>query len=247
MGVGDWIMATAQAKKLHEANGRPVLVCRPNGVPMWNEVFENNPRIAKAHGRNTQKLINSSGARPYIAGKTTTHWIWKRWDISPGEIYLSAAERTFAEPHGGSILVEPNTKVQDGNKAWPWDRWQALVDRGGNFVQVGAAGARQLRGVHFVETPTFRLASAVLAASRAFVGSEGGLHHAAAAFGVPAVVLFSEFISPEITGYKTHRNLRHAREACGSRLPCLGCKASMLAITVDEVSTNLGEILNEVR
>jgi ADP-heptose:LPS heptosyltransferase len=90
--------------------------------------------------------------------------------------------------------------------------------------------------------PTFRLACAVLANCRAFVGTEGGLHHAAAALGIPSVVLFSEFIGPDITGYKTHRNLRHAGPACGSRLPCQGCVDSMNAISVDEVTTNLWEV-----
>lgn len=249
MGVGDAIMASAQVKRLHESNGRRVVVCRPNGVQAWSEVFENNPRIARDHGSNTQRLVNCSGPRPYIAGKTPAKWTWKSWRIEPGEIYLSPAETEFAATHAWRILVEPNTKAVDGNKAWIFNRWQQLVDRHGrdNFVQVGVPGARRLEGVRFVETATFRLACAVLSKSRAFVGTEGGLHHAAAALGVPAVVLFSEFISPDITGYKTHRNLRHAGAACGSRLPCTGCKASMEAITVDEVSTNLGEILNEVR
>lgn len=239
-------MATAQAKRLHEANGKLVVVCRPNGVPQWNEVFENNPRIARAHVRGTQTMVNCSGHRPYIAGKSPTKWSWKPWDIAPGEIYFSPLEKAFGARHAGKILVEPNTKVQDGNKAWIWKRWQQLVDLMGreNFVQVGAPGSRTLDGVNFVQTGTFRHACAVLSVSRAFVGTEGGLHHAAAALGVPAVVLFSEFISPEFTGYATHRNLRHAGVACGSRIPCAGCKISMAAITVDEVSTNLEEVLN---
>lgn len=243
MGAGDWIMATSQVRRIHEGSGCKVLVVDRRGVPQWHPVFENNPRIARASERNARRLINSSGCRPYILSKGPERWVWQKWDIAPGEIYLSQAEREFAAPHAGAILVEPHTKVTGSNKAWIFDRWQQLVDMGGSFVQVGPAGTVALRGVRFVETPSFRHACAVLAASRAFVGTEGGLHHAAAALGVPAVVLFSEFISPQFTGYAMHRNLRHADSACGSRIPCQGCRESMEAITVDEVWSNLKEIV----
>jgi ADP-heptose:LPS heptosyltransferase len=95
-----------------------------------------------------------------------------------------------------------------------------------------------------VLTPTFRHAMAALSVCRAFVGTEGGLMHAAAAVNVPGVILWSEFISPDITGYTMHRNLRHAGVACGSRLNCSGCRASMAAITVGEVADNLKELLS---
>ncbi len=246
MGCGDWILATAQAKQLHERTGRKVVVVNRLGRPQFHEVFENNPRITRELGRGAVPLTNCSGSRPYIEAKGPQHWVWRRWNIAPGEIYLSAGEKAFAAPHAGHTLIEPNTKVPDGNKSWPWDRWQALVDRGGDFVQVGPAGARRLTGVQFVETPTFRLACAVLAVSRAFVGPEGGLHHAAAALGVPAVVLFSAFISPSVTGYPSHRNLYKGASGlgCGTRMQCACCRASMAAISVDEVETNLKEILN---
>lgn len=236
-------MATAQVKQLNERTGRQVVVVNTLMKPQWHEVFENNPRIARSFGRGTVHVINASGVRPYIVSKGAERWTWKRWDIRPGEIYLSAAEKAFAAPHAGHVLIEPNTKVDGSNKSWLWHRWQELVDRGGSYIQVGAAGARRLDGVRFVETANFRQACAVLAASRAFVGTEGGLHHAAAALGVPAVVLFSEFISPDITGYPTQRNLRHAGKACGARYACAGCRVSMQAITVDEVESNLKDIL----
>lgn len=236
-------MATAQAKRLNLQTGRRVLVVGRNGKIQASEVFQNNPRISEFNQRGLVRLHNGPGMRPYIAAKTPERWTWRTWAIEPGEIYLSEEEKAFAAPHAGGILIEPNTKVDGSNKAWFFDRWQALVDRGGDFVQVGGPAARRLERVRFVETPSFRHACAVLAVSRAFVGTEGGLHHAAAALGVPAVVLFSEFISPDITGYETHRNIRHAGPACGSRLPCASCRASMDAITVDEVHSNLLEIL----
>lgn len=235
-------MATAQAKRLHAETGKKVVVVGFNSRVEWHPVFENNPKLLKAITKDCVRVKNCSGMRPYIERKTPERWYWKRWRIEPGEIYLSEAEKAFAAPHAGHILIEPNTKVEGSNKAWLIDRWQELVDRGGDFVQIGPAGTRVLRGVRYVETPSFRHGAAVLAVSRAFVGTEGGLHHAAAALGVPAVVLFSEFISPDITGYAMHRNIRHAGATCGARIPCSSCRASMEAITVDEVEKHLKEI-----
>jgi ADP-heptose:LPS heptosyltransferase len=247
VGLGDWIMATAQVKRLNERTGHPVMVVGRHNQPVWSEVFENNPRLVKQPARKPfEFLLNASGIRPYIASKTAARWTWREWDIAPGELYLTDAERAAAAPYAGLIMVEPNVKANGHtNKAWPWDRWQALVDLDiAPLVQCGAPGTRWLEGVERVETPTFRAAAAVLAASRAFVGTEGALHHAAAAFGVPSVVLWSEFIEPRFTGYATQKNLRHAGKSCGSRLPCQSCAASMQAIAVGEVAANLVETLH---
>lgn len=238
-------MCTGHVKALHEANGRPVLVVDRMGRPQWHTIFDNNPRILRAPHLGAQRHLNAGGARPYIVGKSPTHWQWRRYEPLPGEIYFSQEEKDFGAPRGGHILIEPNTKVPTSNKAWIWERWQELVDRGGSFVQVGSEGTRRLIGVQFVETANVRMAAAVLAGSRAYVGAEGFLHHAAAALGVPAVVVFGGFISPMVTGYKTHRNLYKGGSelGCGSRMQCAHCRAAMDAITVDEVSTNLQEVL----
>lgn len=239
-------MCTGHVKALHESNGRPVLVVDRMGRPQWHTVFENNPRIVREHRSNAQRYLNAGGARPYIVGKSPTHWQWRRYEPLPGELYFTQAEKDFGEPHGGHILIEPNTKVLTSNKAWFWERWQEVVNRGGSFIQVGSEGSRRLDGVKFVETANVRMAAAVLAVSRAYVGAEGFLHHASAALGVPAVVVFGGFISPAVTGYKQHRNLYTGGSelGCGSRLQCAHCRAAMDAISVDEVSANLQEVLN---
>lgn len=246
MGLGDWIMATSQVKTLHEKNGRPVLVVDRLGRARWSEVFENNPRIVRSRTTHCQQLLNAGGVRPYIRQKTTDKWYWQTWDIKPGELYLSAAEKEYAAPFAGCVMVEPNTKVLDGNKSWRFDRWQQLVDRfpDVHWVQVGVAGP-WLGPVGCVTrvVTNFRQATAILSVCRAFVGSEGALHHAAAALRVPAVVLWPEFIAPEFTGYTTQTNIRHAGKACGARMPCAGCRQSMDLITVDEVQQALKEKL----
>jgi hypothetical protein len=237
MGIGDNIMATADVRAINERTKQPVVVLGRSGKVIQSEIFQGNPRIAYTRV-GAQPLMNGPGMRPYIAGRTDRQWTWRRMrDQQPGEIYLTAAEVKFAAAYAGMVLIEPNVKANGHtNKAWAFDRWQAVVDAMGvPMVQVGAPGTRWLAGVERVETPTFRHACAVLSVCGSFVGTEGALHHAAAALKVPAVVLWSHFIAPDITGYKSQVNIRHAGDPCGWRVPCKACAASMNAITVGEV------------
>lgn len=245
MGMGDELMVTGEVRELYTRSRMPIMVVDKRNRPRWNEVFLGNPKIVTDGRHIHQRLLNSSGNRPYIAEESKTRWRWRKYKPLPGEMFLTEAEVAFALPFAGKVLIEPNIKGTSGNnKAWLWDRWQGVVDESGlDFVQVGPATAAKLQRVQFVITPTFRHACAVLAVSRAFVGSEGGLHHAAAAFNVPAVVLFGGFISPDVTGYKTHRNLFTGGVACGMRTPCQHCRDAMAKITVDEVVGNLKEIV----
>lgn len=247
MGMGDEIMASAQAKVLHLKVNKPIVIVDRFGRMRMHEIWYRNPRITfQPKTGNYVTLMNGPHVRPYIQAKGSTRFIWKPWERLPGEIYLTEDEVAFGAKFGGDkILIEPNVKIgSSGNKSWLWDRWQQLVDlTGWSFIQVGAVGTRRLTGVEYVQTDTFRQACAVLKHCRGFVGIEGGLHHAAAAFGVPAVVLWSEFISPDITGYDTQKNIRHAGPACGSRVPCVGCLASMANIAVDEVIIALQEVM----
>ncbi len=239
MGWGDALMATGEAKNAYAKKPLPVFFVGVGNRPQWSDVFEHNPKIIRRREGPHQIVVNGPNARPYIAAKNADRWYWRDYKPTPGEIVLTEDERAFAAPYSGLIMVEPNVKANGHtNKAWAWDRWQSLVDRIGpiNFVQAGPVGTRWLDGVNRAQTETFRDACAVLARSVAFVATEGGLHHAAAAFNVPAVVLFSEFIAPSSTGYDYQTSIRHAGPACGSRVPCPTCAASMAAISVDEVA-----------
>lgn len=242
IGIGDEIMASGQVRELHILHKAPVLIVDRHGNPRWHEIWNGNPRLVRTNVPGCVRLSNGGGIRPYIASKTSTHWTWKRWDISSGEIYLDDIEKRFGSHFAGRILIEPHTKVPNGNKSWSWERWQEVVDRSGlSFIQTGPHGTRPLLRVEFVPT-SFRQACSILAVSKAFVGTEGGLMHAAAALGITAVVLWSEYISMEFTGYASQRNIRHAGPACGTRVPCGGCKQSMDLITTDEVITELEQI-----
>lgn len=250
MGWGDHLMAAGEARKLHEALGRDIVIVDRHNAPTWSELWEGIPYILRERRQNVVAIRNSSGCRPYIALKTPQRWRWRKFQPTPAEYHLRPEELALVKRGADMVMVEPNTKaIGHTNKAWIWSRWQELIDAlpGVDFVQCLAPDSRPLDGVTHVRTNSFREAMAVLSGCRSIVTTEGGLMHGAAALGVPGVILWSEFISPEITGYKMHRNLRHAGEPCGNRIDCKGCRESMHAITVREVVEALKETLNEAR
>jgi hypothetical protein len=251
--MGDELMAAGEARRRFAENGRPaIIVSGRDGRARWSDLWQGLPYILKRpNGRPFNRIVSGGGVRPYIAAKAADRWTWKPYVPHPAEIVFTEAERQFAKPYRGMVMIEPNVKdVGHTNKAWTWRNWQHLVVdvpvHEAKWVQaVASRKTPHLAGAFPVDTPTFRHALAVLSVCRAFVGTEGGMMHGAAAVGTPAVILWSEFISPEITGYAMHRNIRHAGKPCGMRTNCPGCRQSMDAITVEEVVKNLKEVLDE--
>lgn len=225
-------MLTAEARRLAEKHGKPARV----GNNEWSPIWENNPFISK--GGDGPKTSSCTGKRPYI----------KSWDNQriyydenhrpeKGEIYLTEAEREWAKPYAGSILIEPHVKTTyfGANKAWYWDRW-IEVARALPTIQCFPPGKRQLPGAKVIETPSIRHAIAILSASRLLVTTDGALHHASVALGVPSIVLWGQRTSPLILGYPQHVNITAGENYfCGSVATCQHCRDSMAKITVEEV------------
>jgi ADP-heptose:LPS heptosyltransferase len=140
------------------------------------------------------------------------------------------------------VVIEPTVKDMGAcvgaNKQWPIERYlrvaAGLADDGEFPVSLGPT-----RGgwdvLPRVITETFRDALCVLSLARLYIGPEGGLHHAAAALGVPAVVIFGGFSSPAATGYPWHVNIAAPGKPCGSTAYCAHCRDAMAAITVERV------------
>ena len=271
MGYGDEIMVAGEARRLWRAGDpRPVAVLDRHGRPRWHPIWDGNPRIARpeavARGLAVQTLVNGPGCRPYVdyvamrnefaalfPGRPFTTkfcdprlpWRYTAWRASPGELFHVSRR----EP-GDYVVVEPHLKAgASPNKDWGWDRWQALVSsrRDLDWVQLGAGGVRVLEGVRQLETADFRSACGLLAGARAAVLPEGGLHHAAAALDVPAVVIFGAMTSPANTGYASHVNLfepRGGESPCGQRVACDHCAQAMAAIDPAAVADHLERILD---
>jgi len=183
---------------------------------------------------------------PFSTKRREQPWRFKRYTpLSPA---LNIANRG-----GGYLIVEPNLKPSNTmpGKDWGWANWQALVIArrwpAWPWVQIGPPGTRLLEGVAYRQTNSFDEAMGALAGAVAAVLPEGGLHHAAAALGIPSVVIFGGATTPASTGYELHRNLTSggAESPCGMRIPCEHCRAAMANIRLDRVIMELEDILND--
>ena len=264
MGMGDEIMATGIAKRLHAETGAKVAFGNPKGSlkrTIYPIIYANNPKIIKngQELRDTKHVVWSDyckGHRTYIANIETSKKERRyRWNYDfkaePGEFFYSnfekkkIAEKRIKEKY---IVVEPHSKMGGAkdNKQWPLDRFQKVVDILSEEVTVFQPhyGKPKLKNTTPVVTNGLRMLSLFMKESVGFLCNEGGVHHAASTVGAKGVVLFGGFIPPEITGYDFHTNLFTGGEACGSRYSCKHCKAAMEAIEVDEVVEHMRKIIN---
>lgn len=237
MGYGDQILATGIARRARLAHPTKK-ICIGDGTRIeWGEVFNNNPHISKEIVPNCVWVQSHKGYRPYIDLERCTpeKLAWKKdFKASPGELFLTDAEKRKWSEYSG-IYIEPNIKGTMGpNKDWGFHRWQEVVNRMPDVAWVQGPG-RRLTGVTQVSTDSFRDACALLSNCIAFVGTDGGLHHAAAALGKKAVVIWGGFTHPRNLGYETHINLHSGTEPCGSLKECSHCKKAMDRITVEMV------------
>lgn len=257
MGIGDEIMASGMARGA-AARGRRVAF--GDGVKIkWSRfselVFRNNPNVA-APGCEFDTDIEWI---PYYKGHRIynepgqSKWTWNYgFKPIPGEFFFSDDEINYSRSYSGSglVIIEPNVpqyKSVASNKQWAPERFHAVARRlmadGHRVAQFSYGGLHSLP-VEQISTPDFRRAVAILAHARLYIGPEGGMHHAAAAMGVPAVVIFGGFVPPQVTGYDFHHNVAVGK-ACGSWLPCAHCYNALRVITEDMVYQPAREFLDE--
>ena len=237
MGLGDWLMASGDAKEANERTGKKVKL--GDGVRMsWDgQVFANNPRMASNSDTDVVWVKNYQGHRPYLKGTKNGRLLFND-DYKPivGEIYFSHEEQKDIDKiEGDYIVVEPNVKrvyAHTVNKAW--HGWEELLKHDLPWIQLGDVTVD--KKTTWLETPTFRDALAILSKAKLFVGTDGGLHHAAAALGIPSVVIWTGFTSPRHLGYDTHRNIHDGSEPCGTYdSVCQHCLLKSIAISVEQV------------
>lgn len=233
-------MSSAAAESMPEGkraifgDGR---ICR------WSEVWENNPKIAGTAGKDTIWIPDFPGSRPYIKKIEQDHYVFNHGFRAPyGKVCLADSELEWArnQVKGDYVLVEPHIKDEvttlmlGANKAW--NGWDELLKMDLPWLQIGmkAPKTRQVR------TGKIRQALAMIAHAKLVVTTDGMLHHAAAALGVPAVVLWGGVVSPKILGYPTHINIWNGAEPCGSYAKvCPHCREAMDSISVEQVRKHL--------
>jgi len=251
MGFGDDVLATGFARGLHAQGKRAAFGDGKRIIwgPWSKEVFHNNPNVASPGSEGSSDLIwvdYYKGHRGYNQlDMNRQRWAWNyEFKAKPGEFFFTVEEIDFVcgWPWDKEfIFIEPNVpwhKPVAVNKDWGKEKYQAVADmllRDGHCVVQTSYGRDKLNGVRFVTTPTYRHAIAIMSRAKAALIPEGGLHHGAAAVGIPAVVIFGGFIPPAVIGYDDHINLTgDSTEACGSLRKCDHCRAALDKISVEQ-------------
>lgn len=175
------------------------------------------------------------------------------------ELYLTEDENNFAEmikssfSSGKFVVIEPQSNDEYSvNKVYPISKWQKVADElneaGINVVQVGReTKTKKLKGVSDLTGQTsFRSAAAVIAKSDLFISSEGGLMHAANAVETKSVIVYSGFISPEMTGYPENTNIWVGKDhgPCGKKVKCDLCFEAMSNHDYKEIVSAALEVLS---
>lgn len=252
MGYGDNIMATGLAKGAAARGKRIAFGEAKTKKLLWDHhselIFRNNPNIAEPgteFGSDVQWIEYYRGKRDYNI-QVGKRWRWNySWQPIPGEFYFDEQELFIARQRfttQKAIIIEPNIlhwKISARNKDWGWHKWNQLgkhlIREGFPVCQFKYEGAKQLDWVPQIETRDIRQAAAMLQRAALLVTPEGGMHHAAAAVGTKAIVIFGGFIPPQVTGYDSHINLVGSDIFCGSLEPCQHCRRALDAITVNQV------------
>lgn len=250
--MGDELMAAGEAGRVRRPGAPPVAILDRKGVPRWHEIWNHCPDVLRPEDwtPGATAISNCGRLRPYIdwPASLKSRWRFLPYRPAPARVVLPPALLANAECWRGCVVIEPNLKKKASpNKDWGWRRWGELTQLRPDlpWLQVGPVGTKTLPGVELAVTPTIGEALAVLSVARAAVLPEGGLHHAAAAVGLPAVVIFGGYISPAQTGYAWHVSLFTGGEPCGWRRPCPHCVRAMAAIPPGLVAASLDTLLEK--
>lgn len=242
-------MGLGRLEIYHAATGKKGAILNDIGLPRDNVLWHGHPAWEP---KGTSGIKDGAGCRPYIKQ-------WSQWNGQPrlvfnetyrphaGRIHLTDAERASVTIDGDFIVVNPTVKANASqNKQWGVERWErAIAGLPLPVYQLGTSEGEVIKGARFYRTETIRHAAAVIERARMVMTNEGGLHHIAASFKRPAVVVFGAFAHPLVTGYPFHTNLAVETQEgyCGRYAPCDHCKEAMAQITPAMVQLEATKIL----
>ena len=160
-------------------------------------------------------------------------------------------KKTLEPVKGPFVVIEPNGKtIFTENRLWFWDRWQRLVDRIASYVtvvQIGDGSGGSLKNVvDFNGWLSFREAALIIRKSSVFIGTIGGLMHAARAVGTMSIVLYSGYESVKLSGYEENINLIKQVDCspCGLKVKC-PYQRKCMNFSVDDVYEIVMDQLNK--
>jgi len=274
MGIGDQLMAAGRAKLLHKETGRKIAIGRPKQV-IWSELYNHNPYLVTPNELAYRYpcppeaiggilwLYDHPGNRPYIdypatkalkenegRGKYIYRWVFRKdHQAEPAEIFLTEREEHFAAQRGSFVLLDPHIKLRaPPQKKWFFDCYQDVVDAINPYVEVIQPTYGKdpyLHGVTATRTD-LREVAAYMSRAICYVGNEGMLHHLAAAFNTPAVVIAGAFVPKSVSGYEYQTWFEEpSSRALGVREDCRAGMEAMGRIKPDRVISAVKRILRK--
>jgi hypothetical protein len=231
MGYGDYLMLVGRARRLRSMLGTKLQFLSPDseGSTYFREVILNNPYfiLSKDKDPNVQ-YMSISRSVPSIADS----FLGSVEDNPfPGEVFLIPKEleqvkdlteslarhkkrpllfTNFStkrfEIVGGKKEVYPNYVNRAPSPSYVYRLKRMLGQR---FTCVSSSLEDKSFIVDDIILPTisYRVLVGIMSVFDAYLGAEGGCHHAAASAGLRGVVFFGSWLSPQKTGYSFHYNL----------------------------------------
>lgn len=204
--------------KLNVEAGGPLLVHVDMRIHSYAEGQTHRKTIWKTGGNTAHVIAREFGFS--IPDQKCSLWFS---DQECAEIQALLENSGVRAPY---IVVEPDTNIDwfGQLRAWPMTDWQKLVDKirtaypDYQVVQIGLGKTGILDGaIDLTGKTSFRSAALVMQQSALFLGTEGGLMHAAAAVEVPSVILWGGVTLPEFAGYP------HLHEIVCLYMDCAPC------------------------
>lgn len=264
MGFGDALIAAGCAQSRYDADSSqgPIAICDPStGRVRWHYLWRDNPAVFDPATSSIQPcppyrhpaILCGDGRLPYLQYPCSARagWRFSDWRVCDHRprLTLRDDERAlgwdvWGVPHGTPfLLLEPTSTYKTINRRPPHAFWVALLSLLRRqfprlpIVQLAHVEAEMLPDVIAIPHKDFREACGVLSGASLLVTTEGGLVHAAAALGVPAVVLWGGCISVESLGYPEHLNIvdDDPQTPCGQQVPCNHCADAWRRLTPEQV------------
>src|SRR5262245_44647719 len=251
MGYGDAIMATALVRGLH-AQGKLGAFFSPDGnhqtikwTGVCEDILKHNPNVARPEmfpEQRTNLVWMPHYKKVFVYARydgQKRKWLWDRsYRPTPGEFFFGPEEQFPDELKRPFVFIEPNVAWQrptNINKDWGNGKYEALakalMDRGYMVVQCTHDNTRRkIPGAHYVPSPLFRNAARIMSRASLIIAPEGANHHAAAALGIPAIILWGDW-SPQSMGYDDQIKFGPDAIACGITATCSHCRDVFNRIT----------------
>jgi ADP-heptose:LPS heptosyltransferase len=255
-GAVDRVVDTAELAPLPDAARRPAVLANLHGRGPQSHALALDASPGRLIAFANDAVPESRGMPPWRADE---HEV-ERWcrllresgvPADPSALALPADDLPVPRAAHGATLIHPG--AASGARRWPAERFaavaraeraagrQVVVTGGPDEVELARAVAGPGDVVLAGRTSLAELAGAVAAADRVACG-DTGVAHMATAFGTPSVVLFGP-TPPSLWGPPAdrpwHQALWHGRRG-DPHAAAPG--AGLLAITVDEVITAVGEV-----